>query len=531
MKKSIFAFGKFLLGLLVARGQPQMDLTVEQAESPLGPWRALTRMHVPKSSAAFFRVALVACALTNSVSGATIHIENGGNLVEAIANATWGTTIVVGPGNYTANNLLKPGVDWYFQQGAVVYFREPNRGPGWGIFDDRPSGPTTNYIGGFGRFNYVVGLPGYTNTGSFSHDPTNFNVTGLLVVTNPTSKIVMTADRMEAGYAGSFATFAVVYAADGTVNLDCKEIVDTYAGTTAAAGFDEEGNDQGNATTTASGIVWFNGEMFVRAQTVRAAARYAVWCEQTLGTRTTNNFYLTAQLIQNYGGLSTIYVVGYSNEYRTWITANLVERLGGAAGYSAYAAYSGGRHYLTCQKASNFGGDSVVSLSSPGSNVTAWVTAQKLTAATNSNWLKISASGGTLYADVQHFEDAGAMARGIWIQGGELHLRGGIGKLLSGDGIVLTNCTAYIDNLWLDTTTVNQATNRPLTLYGSATARLKNVDLLAPALAWGIQATQAHSIKVLGTGGARVNKASAAAGGSTNITAQVGTIVYDTNLQ
>jgi hypothetical protein len=531
MKKSLFAFGKFLLGLLVARGQPTMDLTVEHAETPLGPWRALTRLHVPQASAAFFRVALVACALTSSVHSATIYVENGGKLGEAISNATWGTTIVVAPGNYTANNLLKPGVDWYFAEGAVVYFREPNSGPGWGIFDDRPSGPTTNYIGGFGRFNYVVGIPGYTNTGTFSTDPTNFNVIGMVVVTNSTSKVFINADVLEAGYVGGFANFAVLNAIDGEVRVNARDIKDTYAGTTVPIGADEEGTDQGNGTGTVTAVLWQNGEMYVNAQSVRAASRYAIWCEQVAGSRTTNNFYLNAQLIQNYGGLSTIYMVGYSNEYRTWVTANLVERLGGAAGYSAYAAYSGGRHYLTCQKASNFGGDAVIALSSPSSNVTAWVTAQKITAATNSNWIKIYNSGGTLYADIHHFEDAGAMARGIWIQGGELHLRGGIGKVLAGDGIVLTNCNAHIDNLWLDTSTANQATNRPLTLYGSATARLKNVDLLAPALAWGIQATQAHSIKILGTGGARVNKASAAAGGSTNITAQVGTIVYDTNLQ
>jgi len=62
-------------------------------------------------------------------------------LAAAKAAAQSGDTIVVGPGTYIENDLLKNGVNWFFAPGAIVTFTSPALQANsndilYGIFDD-----------------------------------------------------------------------------------------------------------------------------------------------------------------------------------------------------------------------------------------------------------------------------------------------------------------------------------------------------------------------------------------------------------
>src|SRR5689334_5216224 len=93
----------------------------------------------------------------------------------AKAAAVSGDTIVVGPGTYIENDLLKDGVNWFFAPGAIVTYSSPALQANsndilYGIFDDRSSGPVQCTIGGHGSFS--ANSRGY------------LNLLGTLVVTN-----------------------------------------------------------------------------------------------------------------------------------------------------------------------------------------------------------------------------------------------------------------------------------------------------------------------------------------------------------
>ncbi|MGC3958109.1 MAG: DUF1565 domain-containing protein [Verrucomicrobiota bacterium] len=102
-------------------------------------------------------------------------------LAKAKAVATAGQTIHVMPGTYAENNLLKKGVNYYGEPGAnILYIQTSTNEAGWGIFDDRPTGATTNIIEWPGDIVFV----GYTNVSVYDEvaelfDPNSVRVASL----------------------------------------------------------------------------------------------------------------------------------------------------------------------------------------------------------------------------------------------------------------------------------------------------------------------------------------------------------------
>src|SRR4051794_29373880 len=116
--------------------------------------RALTlliflRMVTAAASAAYFPqiigqdVVWPGKTLTVSASGGAMYA----NISAAKAAALAGDTIEVHPGTYLENNLLKNGVNYVFYPGATLVWVDPvTGGAGYGFFDDRATGATTNRI-------------------------------------------------------------------------------------------------------------------------------------------------------------------------------------------------------------------------------------------------------------------------------------------------------------------------------------------------------------------------------------------------
>src|SRR5690242_17818907 len=79
-------------------------------------------------------------ALAGSAHVLVVDQTNGPftTLAAAKAEAQSGDTIVVSPGTYNENDLLKDGVNWLFLEGAIVDWNVPSvEDAGYGIFDDR----------------------------------------------------------------------------------------------------------------------------------------------------------------------------------------------------------------------------------------------------------------------------------------------------------------------------------------------------------------------------------------------------------
>jgi hypothetical protein len=411
----------------------------------------------------------------------------------AKAAAQSGDTIVVGPGTYVENDLLKDGVNWFFAPGAIVTYTSPALQANsndilYGIFDDRSSGPVQCTIGGHGSFSAYS--RGY------------LNLLGTLVVTNANSQITFTG--REIGFASyhdnapGTGSRAAVYVKNAVrVDVNCDRIYGAR-GTTYETGLFDEGdpiawNDFG------SGIYWELGDLYVHCGSIDKISSYGAWGNQPRGNTTPANFWLNADFIENHiymdGGSDAVGHVGTYN-WRSWIVAK--EILEGIA----YFDY--GRHYLTVQKINlqsapmSFNGATQV-----------WMTAQKMTNTLAGGWMQLQAGNGgspVLYADVAQFEDIQGVFNlaGILIaDASEVHLRGSNLKAGSGPAVLHFGGKTRIQGMTIDTSTTNKPNNHAITVAGPGLI-LDNCILLAPALANSINATAPQTVTCYGV---RANRA------------------------
>jgi hypothetical protein len=415
-------------------------------------------------------------------------------LAAAKAAAQSGDTIVVGPGTYIENDLLKDGVNWFFAPGAVVSYTTPALQANsndilYGIFDDRSSGPVQCTIGGHGSFSAYS--RGY------------LSLLGTLVVTNANSKISFTGREIAfATYhenAGGLGTRAAVYMKNALrVDVNCERIYGAR-GTNYDSGLIDEFGDKIFWSEFGSGIYWELGDLYVRCGSIEKISSYAVWGKQPIGNTTAANLWLSADFIENHmymdGGSDAAGHVGTYN-WRSWIVAK--EILEGIS----YFDY--GRHYLTAQKINlqsvpiSFNGAAQV-----------WMTAQKITNTLAGGWISAQAGNGgspILYVDVTQFEDT----QGLFYIGGiliadasEVHLRGSSMKAGSGPAVLHFGGKTRIQGLTIDTSTTNKPNNHAIRAAGPGLI-LDNCVLLAPALANSINATEPQTVTCYGV---RANRA------------------------
>ena len=402
----------------------------------------------------------------------------------AKAAAQPGDTIVVGPGTYVENDLLKDGVNWFFAPGALVTYTSQaiqanSNDILYGIFDDRSSGPVQCTIGGHGSFS------------AFSRG--YLNLLGTLVVTNANSKISFTGKEIAfATYhdnAAGTGTRAAVYVKNAVrVDVSCDRIYGAR-GTTYDTGLVDEFGDPISWADFGSGIYWELGDLYVRCGSIDKISSYAAWGNQPLGNPIAANLWLNADFIENH-----IYMDGGSNatghlgtyNWRSWIVAK--EILEGIA----YFDY--GRHYLTVQKINLQN----ASMSFNGATQV-WMTAQKITNTLAGGWMLLQAGNGgspVVFADITHFEDTqGAFnSAGISISdASELHLRGSYLKTGSGPAILHNGGKARIQGMTIDTSASNKPNNHAIKVAGTGLI-LDRCVLLAPPLANSINATASQTV-------------------------------------
>lgn len=311
--------------------------------------------------------------------GATLNVSKSGDdlfgsrggldfltITAAKAAAVSGDMIDVWPGIYDEINLLKPGVNYLFEPGAML--AHTNTGftlaDGLGFFDDRGTGATTNRIYGSLDFYYNDG----TNLNNGVHGNTNF--AGALVLTNPASDIVLDCrlasadcwgDAEFVNINGIGASPSVFYIARTTnCEIRCTEMI--------CPGIYKTPN---GVASTMVGLYWENGTTYLKASHIGPFSIYGIW--PNTQTSTFDNLWITADLCEGY-----IYSSVASLKTRCWYDFKELRVTNSSAG-SAFATI-GGRHYLRAEKMSldDSSGQPVMLLGGTF-NTENWITLQKLT--------------------------------------------------------------------------------------------------------------------------------------------------------
>lgn len=417
-----------------------------------------------------------------------------------------GDTIVVGPGNYIANDLLKPGVNWFFLPGAVVSWTEPGTGTGYGIFDDRSSGACTCSIGGHGVFNLTC------TTIAFQAGNANFR--GILTVTNVASSINFSANRLGLstfngdGPHGAFAIY-VTNCALVTANI-LEGIIGPTVGTTVL--------DPGDGVTvlhdTSGGIYWELGRLQVTVPQIYTDTSYPIWANEPAGAHTADAS-IIAERIESIGQNATaIYVSAQSANYRLWVTAMIISATGGSAAVINNLDATGNgtgqeKLYVTAQK--------IYGTTGCGLDGQNWITTEKMGAGSSKF---VQCTSGLCFLNVQQYEDGG-VGFGIVNNGSDLSISGGIMKILNGIGLQHAGGSTRAMGLLVNTINTNNAANHAVKLAGAGCI-LDRCTLVAPALANSINSAAAQTVKCYAV---KANIAKHA-----NVTVQVDALTVDANV-
>lgn len=358
---------------------------------------------------------------------------------QAKTNAVAGDTIFVLSGNYTNNNLLKAGVNYFFFPGARVWWADAGSGAGYGFFDDRATGATTNTIGGQGEFQF--------------DSPGNVNVVGAVVTTNRLTNLKLSAYRI--GLRDLLGASAV----SGCIAVKNCQFVSVVV---------DELYDQDFALldSYSSGIYWEAGETHITANRIKMDDGYTIWAKE-VASGTTNGLWVTANQIWQagaVGGTASIEIDALTDPFRVWIDAKEITCESGAA----FRQAGGGRVYVRAEKMNSL---NQFPVQLAGGNL--WLDAQKLT---GKGWIQVS--GGFLWGQVGHFEDLGGTSSGIVLTGGTNYFRGGNAIMTNGPCVKWGGGVTRLEGMVLTTVTntaaTGRATNASVMLYGtnSATANL-----------------------------------------------------------
>ncbi|MEK7650587.1 MAG: tail fiber domain-containing protein [Patescibacteria group bacterium] len=202
---------------------------------------------------------------TKTYISSDTNAARGAMLQKAKQDATASSTIYVGPGFYDTSNLLKTGVNYYFEPGAVVYFT----GSGAAIFDDGANGTNgaaTSTIGGHGQFIYAG------NAGSNDHAPFS--------ITNAASSVTVSAERIRSISAGSPNASAIVVGSGAQftahVTRDISSIEYDAVVTDGNVNLYADTIMGGEGGGTGSGIEVACGNLYVKARVFDANAEGAL---------------------------------------------------------------------------------------------------------------------------------------------------------------------------------------------------------------------------------------------------------------
>jgi hypothetical protein len=381
-----------------------------------------------------------------ATAGNTIWVDPNGNdsnpgtlsfpkltIAGAKSIASVGDTIVVQPGTYAENNLLKKGVNYFGFPGAnIVYFQTTTNDAGYGIFDDRPVGATTNVIVWPGRIELfgVTNVDFYdlvTDDGSYNFNP---NTLGAIVITNPLSRYDTDIGAVGFGtFSGVPSETAGLYVAHNNNSIfKIGRIYDPLRGVEESAGL-------GTFTSvTMSGITSQLGSFDLHCDYL-AGQNYAWHWFEPPGLTNASGIGTNVVDVRLYLGFVTNHIYGtcYSPNYRGWVKGieQNVPDTSGAAGV-CIGVYGGGKWYFDFLKIRSPGGIVFQTvLAGTVSNSVNWLTAQKISTG-GSGWIDCAA--GVNFIKVDTYEDtAGAIGNGIINRTGS--------DLTIADGTTMTNAS------------------------------------------------------------------------------------------
>lgn len=366
----------------------------------------------------------------------------------AVNAAQAGDTVLVFPGTYTNNNLLKPNVNWFFYPGSTIYWQvatnyfNPSNN-GWGIFDDRTlvntTNGTTNVIGGYGTFiydgwqgNYGASLTTngcqttnqllfYTATGAAS------NMFGAFVITNPTTKITVTGHEIRTSYFNGIQTTYDGVTPNPAILGHGAWAIYVANCTNSSFTFDAVGNSPNIYTNNAlimdtdglgdylltayamanvNGCYWAHGETYFQIQKIEMMfSGYGLWTDSgNNGQVVTNNGPVEHCWCTFQDVFSHFYDDSLNTNSRVWVQAKTIEPLNANA-TGAVVCYGSGKVYVTTDKLGVVTNIAVINTVGflpaliPGSM---WITAQKISAG-GAGWANIGSENAVI--DILQWED------------------------------------------------------------------------------------------------------------------------------
>ena len=377
-----------------------------------------------------------------------------------------GDTIFVLPGTYNETNLAKHLVHWFFLPGAKVTYTGSSYSS---LFDDSALGTAADLIctvGGYGEF---------THSGGSGAGAAEF---GCFLVTRAGSAVTVKCQscRVTKDDTNTFAVTLLL----GALSIECESI---------------------SAAISGGAVAWKGGTFHVTAKTISTDAgglgAYTIWGSDP---GVVSEMFVTANLISN-PIYAAIALAGVSADFKLWVNAKeIVGKLGGVTSASIHV--TGGKLYVSgLQKLSSI---ATCGLYMTGGEV--WIEAQKFTcdltssAVANGFPQHIKITGGTLYADVKHFETVGAVnvGNGCELNGGLSYIRGQQMKILNGAGITTAGGFHDVFGMRIDTSTTNTATNYPVLLTAYSLV-LRNCWLVCPGAVVSIFAASAKSVQCFGS--------------------------------
>jgi hypothetical protein len=361
----------------------------------------------PAGSSRRFTVAdVLALALSSVPAANTLYVAKDGSdatgargnvakpfltLAAAKAAALAGDTIIVRPGTYNERNLLKTGVNWHFEAGAVVDYTGAADG---GIFDDTPlgaNGAVASKVTGHGRFRSAS-----TSATAATYDNTPHTA---LRIHNPASDVYVEALSVECTHAQpSHAIFHL----DGT--LKCR------IGTLLATG------------TTTVALRWDSGPLDYEGLQVRSDF-YACYTDNPTAAAPPDDMRIRVSYV-----VGDLRMLATDPETKVWL--DCLEFVGSLL-------IESGKFYFTCQKLSDPTGTSV-RVNGPAQ---AWLSIQKVTVPalnfTGAVGIAFSpGASGFVSADIQHVENTGTIqgknALGVMDVNGNADVRVGTMVVASG---------------------------------------------------------------------------------------------------
>lgn len=397
-------------------------------------------------------------------------------LTAAKTAAQAGDLIRVRPGTYDERNLLKDGVNWHFENGAVVHYTGAEDG---GIFDDGvtgANGAVACKITGAGVFIHHTSSTNY-HSANEEESPHN-----CVLVQNDASVVEIYADQLVARWtqAGQGSNGSAIRHIAGTLWVEAREIIGDGI--------------VGDALARLVHAVWWNeGLSVIRADRIAASGQYVIYatCPDTIDPD--ENLYVEALLIEGTAtvgtcGAITLYKLTPSDipNARVWVVCEEIKCVTGPGVYHHW-----GKLYVTAQKVGVGAGSIALSVLF---NAESWLTIQKVTTGTTDS---ISLTGGYANVRVQHYESIAPSGASVLNLGGDFDVTVDRMFVPATVSFGVRILSAIGDGRFSGVVDATASTGPPMQLLGSG-VKLRTCTLLAASGIDSITASSAQSAAVEG---------------------------------